>query len=158
MKGDRMVPTLQKRRANRNGFRNIVSAVNGALEFRRTVIFVSDMDHDLRKTDTLRMDFSFYTAKRAPISGHCNGSQCFCCCPIITPLMLFFSHYSCNTEKYFLLHCQEGRQSQKVITRGIYRACMWTQARAQISACTTRPPPCPASSRVFWAIHPCNWS
>lgn len=83
--------TLQKRRSNRNGFGNVVSAVNGALEFRRTVIFIGDMDHDLRKKDVLRMTFNFYTAKRASLSGHCSGSQCFCCCSILTPLMLFFS-------------------------------------------------------------------
>lgn len=121
MKGVRLVPTLQKRGANRNGFRNVVSAVNGALEFRRTVIFIGDMDHDLRKSNTLRMDFSFYTAKRAPLSAHCSGRQCFCCCPILTPLMLF-SHYSCDTEKYFLLYSQDGKQSQKVMTRGICRS------------------------------------
>lgn len=119
-----MVPTLQKRCANGNGFRNAVSAVNGALEFRRTVVFISDVDHDLRKKDTLRVDFSSYTAKGAPLSGHCSGTQCFYCCPILTPLMLFFSPYSWNTEKCFLLHSQEGRQSQRVITRGFCRAQM----------------------------------
>lgn len=115
-----MVPTLQKRCTNRNGFRNVVSAVNGALEFRRTVIFIGDMDHDLRKRDKVRMDFSFYIAERASLSGHCSGSQCLWCCPILTPLMLFFSHHSCNTEKCFL-HSQDARQSQKVI-RSICRA------------------------------------
>lgn len=61
---------MQKRRPHRNGFGHVVSAVDGALEFRRTVVFIRDMDHDLRKKDTLRMDFSFYTAERAPLLGH----------------------------------------------------------------------------------------
>lgn len=60
--------TLQKRRADRNGFGNVVPGVNGVLEFRRTVVFIRDMDHDLRQKETLRRNIGFYTQQNLPLT------------------------------------------------------------------------------------------